>query len=229
MRCPYCNCENSKTLETRDSPENTTRRRRECVNCGKRYTTYEYIETVELMVRKKDGKLERFDVNKIIRGLQKACEKRPVTMSQINELAAQVRQDLMLKGTEEVASREIGDLIMKYLKGVDRIAYIRFASVYKQFEEPEDFRRLLLEVKKMKNGRLRNVSELEHVTDCNIRKLYAGLVAVMIVAASVSLLIGQPFVNGFVLLISAVMLVAMTLGYRQIKIICKAFKLRLKR
>ena len=148
MRCPYCNSEESKTLETRDSIENTTRRRKECISCGKRYTTYEYLETIELMVRKKDGQLERFDVNKIIRGLQKACEKRPITMSQINELADQVRQDLMLKGTEEITSGEIGDLIMKYLKNVDRIAYIRFASVYKQFEEPEDFRRLLLEVKK---------------------------------------------------------------------------------
>lgn len=148
MRCPYCNSEENKTLETRDSPENTTRRRKECINCGKRYTTYEYLETIELMVRKKDNQLERFDVNKIIRGLQKACEKRPVTMGQINELASQVRQDLMSKGTEEISSREIGDLIMKYLKGVDRIAYIRFASVYKQFEEPEDFRKLLLEVKK---------------------------------------------------------------------------------
>jgi transcriptional repressor NrdR len=148
MRCPYCNSEESKTLETRDSIENTTRRRKECISCGKRYTTYEYLETIELMVRKKDGQLERFDLNKIIRGLQKACEKRPVTMSQINELAGQVRADLMLKGTEEIASREIGDSIMKHLKGVDRIAYIRFASVYKQFEEPDDFRKLLLEVKK---------------------------------------------------------------------------------
>jgi transcriptional repressor NrdR len=147
VRCPFCNSENSKTLETRDSPENTTRRRKECINCSKRYT-YEYLETVELMVRKKDGELQRFDVNKIIRGLQKACEKRPITMSQINELAGQVRQDLMLKGTEEITTREIGDLIMKYLKNLDRIAYIRFASVYKQFEEPEDFRRLLSEVKK---------------------------------------------------------------------------------
>lgn len=148
MRCPYCNSEESKTLETRDSPENTTRRRKECTSCGKRYTTYEYLETVELMVRKKDGELQRFDVNKIIRGLQKACEKRPVTMDQINELAGHVRQDLMLKGTEEVASEEIGDLIMKHLKKVDRIAYIRFASVYKQFEEPEDFRKVISEVKK---------------------------------------------------------------------------------
>ena len=148
MKCPYCNSEESKTLETRDSPENTTRRRKECISCGKRYTTYEYLETIELMVRKKDGKLERFDVNKIIRGLQKACEKRPVTMNEINELAGKVRQDLMLKNIEEISSREIGDSIMKHLKSVDRIAYIRFASVYKQFEEPEDFRRVLLEVKK---------------------------------------------------------------------------------
>jgi len=148
VKCPYCGSEDFKTLETRDSPENTTRRRKECINCGKRFTTYEYVETVELMVRKKDGKLERFDVNKIIRGLQKACEKRPVTMDQINESAGLVRQDLMLKGKEEVTSQEIGDLVMKYLKNLDRIAYIRFASVYKQFEEPEDFRRLLQEVKK---------------------------------------------------------------------------------
>jgi transcriptional repressor NrdR len=148
MRCPFCNSENSKTLETRDSAENTTRRRKECITCNKRYTTYEYLETVELMVRKKDGELQRFDVNKIIRGLQKAFEKRPVTMAQINELADHVRQDLMLKGAQEVASEEIGDLIMQYLKKVDRIAYIRFASVYKQFEEPEDFRRVISEVKK---------------------------------------------------------------------------------
>jgi transcriptional repressor NrdR len=148
MRCPYCNSENSKTLETRDSPDNATRRRRECISCAKRFTTYEYVETVELMVRKKDGRLERFDVNKIIRGLQKACEKRPVSMDQINDLAGKIRQDLMLKDADEVASREIGDIVIKHLKNVDRIAYIRFASVYKQFEEPDDFRRLLLEVKK---------------------------------------------------------------------------------
>jgi transcriptional repressor NrdR len=148
MNCPYCGSTEFKTLETRDSTKNTTRRRKECIICGKRFTTYEYVETIELMVRKKDGKLERFDVNKIIRGLQKACEKRPVTMGQINELAGTIRQDLMLKGKEEIASKEIGDLVMKYLKELDRVAYIRFASVYKKFEEPEDFRRLLLEVKK---------------------------------------------------------------------------------
>ena len=148
MKCPYCGSEEFKTLETRDSLENTTRRRKECINCGKRFTTYEYVESVEIMVRKKEGKLEQFDVNKVIRGLQKACEKRPVNMEQINQLASQVRQDLMLGGKGEVTSQEIGDLVMKRLKGLDRIAYIRFASVYKKFEEPEDFGRLLLEVEK---------------------------------------------------------------------------------
>jgi transcriptional repressor NrdR len=148
LKCPYCASADFKTLETRDSPDNTTRRRKECIDCGKRFTTYEYVETVEVMVRKKDGKLERFDVNKTIRGVQKACEKRPVTMDQINELASLVRQAIMQKGKDEIASKEIGDLVMKYLRELDHVAYIRFASVYKKFEEPEDFRRVLLEVKK---------------------------------------------------------------------------------
>jgi len=148
MKCPYCESENLKTLETRDSPDNTVRRRKECAECGRRFTTYEYVETVELVVRKKDGRIERFDLNKIVRGLQKACEKRPVTMEQIHTLAEHVRQDLTKQGKEEVSSREIGDLVMKYLKELDRVAYVRFASVYRQFEEPEDFKRVLLEVRK---------------------------------------------------------------------------------
>jgi len=100
------------------------------------------------MVQKTDGRIERFDLNKIVRGLQKACEKRPVTMEQIHELAECVRQDLMMLGKDEVSSQEIGDIVMKYLKNLDRIAYVRFASVYKSFEEPEDFRRILKEVRK---------------------------------------------------------------------------------
>jgi transcriptional repressor NrdR len=147
LKCPYCGSENLKTLETRDSPDNAVRRRKECGDCERRFTTYEYIETVELIVKKRDGRPERFDLNKIIRGLQKACEKRPVTMERIHELAEQVRQDLMAPGKEEVSSEEIGDLVMKHLKKLDRVAYIRFASVYRKFEEPEDFQRLLKEVK----------------------------------------------------------------------------------
>jgi transcriptional repressor NrdR len=148
MKCPYCGSESVKTLETRDTQNNAVRRRKECMDCARRFTTYEYIEAVELMVRKKDGRLERFDSNKIIRGLQKACEKRPVTMQQIRDLAQRVKQDLMMKGTDEVSSREIGDLVIGYLKKLDRVAYVRFASVYRRFEEPEDFRRILKEVRK---------------------------------------------------------------------------------
>lgn len=148
MKCPYCISENVRTLETRESLNNAVRRRKECMECGKRFTTYEYVEAVELMVRKKDGRLERFDLNKIIRGLQKACEKRPVTMEQVHELAERVRQNLMMQGKEEVSSREIGDLVVKHLKKLDRIAYVRFASVYRRFEELDDFKRVLLEVKK---------------------------------------------------------------------------------
>jgi transcriptional repressor NrdR len=148
VKCLYCGSENLKTLETRDSPDNSVRRRKECGECGRRFTTYEYVETVELMVTKKDHRPERFDLNKIVRGLQKACEKRPVTMEQIHELAEHVRQDLMALGKDEVSSREIGDLVMKYLKSLDRVAYIRFASVYREFEEPEDFKRVIQEVKK---------------------------------------------------------------------------------
>jgi transcriptional repressor NrdR len=147
MKCPYCGSESLKTLETRDSPDNTVRRRKECENCGKRFTSYEYVEAVELMVKKKDGRLERFDLNKIVRGLQKACEKRPVTMEQIRELAEHVRKDLMMAGKEEVSSKEIGDLVVKYLKKLDRVAYVRFASVYRSFEEPQDFEKVLRDVK----------------------------------------------------------------------------------
>ena len=147
MKCPYCGSENLKTLETRDSPDNTVRRRKECSDCGKRFTSYEYVESVELMVRKKDGRPERFDLNKIVRGLQKACEKRPVSMEQIRVLAERVRQDLTMLGKDEVTSQEVGDLVMKYLKKLDRVAYVRFASVYKSFEEPEDFRSVLKEIK----------------------------------------------------------------------------------
>jgi len=148
MKCPYCISEDVRTLETRESLNNAVRRRKECTQCGRRFTTYEYVEALELMVRKKDGRLERFDLNKTIRGLQKACEKRPVTTEQIHELAERVRQSLMMQGKEEVSSREIGDLVVKHLKKLDHIAYVRFASVYRQFEELDDFKRVLLEVKK---------------------------------------------------------------------------------
>jgi transcriptional repressor NrdR len=147
MKCLYCGSEKLRTLETRDSPGNTVRRRKRCEECGKRFTSYEYVKTVELMVKKKNGEIEPFNLDKIVRGLQKACEKRPVTMERIHELAEHVRQDLMMLGREEITSQEIGDLVMKYLKEVDRVAYVRFASVYRSFSEPTDFQSVLKEVK----------------------------------------------------------------------------------
>ena len=147
MNCVYCGSESLKTLETRNSPDNALRRRKECITCGKRFTTYEYIETIELMIRKQDARIERFDINKIVRGLQKACEKRSISMDKIKGVSECVRQDLMNMDQEVIASHKIGELVMKYLKSLDRVAYIRFASVHRNFEEPEDFQNVLMEVK----------------------------------------------------------------------------------
>ena len=147
MKCPFCGSEDLRTLETRNSPNNMIRRRKECLSCGKRITTYEYIEEIELMVKKKDGRLERFNIDKIITGLQKACEKRPVTLDQIKDIAEQVRQEILDEGREEVTSKEIGDMIIEHLRDLDYVAYVRFASVYRDFKEPSDFRRLMNEEK----------------------------------------------------------------------------------
>jgi len=112
------------------------RRRKECLDCGRRMTTYEYIEEIELMVRKKDGRLERFNL---------ACEKRPVSLEDMRDLAEKVRQSILEEGREVVSSQEIGDLVMGFLKELDYVSYVRFASVYRNFTDPEDFDKLLSE------------------------------------------------------------------------------------
>ena len=145
MNCPFCGSESLRTLETRDSPNNMNRRRKECVSCGRRITTYEYIELIELMVQKKDGRLERFNNDKIITGLQKASEKRPITLEQIKNIAETVRQDVLSEGKEVISSTEVGDMVMKHLKKLDYIAYVRFASVYREFKDPKDFEKLMKE------------------------------------------------------------------------------------
>ena len=145
MNCPFCGFDALKTLETRDSPNNMNRRRKECVSCGRRITTYEYIELIELMVQKKDGRMERFNIDKIITGLQKASEKRPISLEQIKNIAESVRQDILSEGKEIISSTEIGDRIMKQLKEIDYIAYVRFASVYREFKDPKDFEKLMKE------------------------------------------------------------------------------------
>jgi len=145
LRCPFCGSPNLRTLETRESPNNMNRRRKECLDCGRRMTTYEYIEEIELMVRKKDGRLERFNLDKIVKGLQKACEKRPVSLEDMRDLAEKVRQSILEEGREVVSSQEIGDLVMGFLKELDYVSYVRFASVYRNFTDPEDFDKLLSE------------------------------------------------------------------------------------
>jgi transcriptional repressor NrdR len=122
MQCPFCGSEDLRTLETRNSTNNMIRRRKECLACGKRVTTYEYIEEIELMVQKKDGRLERFNPDKIITGLQKASEKRPITLEQIKDIAEKVRQEIISEGKDEVTSKEIGDRIMAHLRNLDYVA-----------------------------------------------------------------------------------------------------------
>lgn len=145
LKCPFCGSEELRTLETRDSHNNMVRRRKECSACSKRFTTYEYIEEIELMVRKKDGRLERFNSDKIVKGLQKACEKRPVSLEQIKDIAEQVRQRIIADGKDEVSSREIGDIVISHLRDLDYVCYVRFASVYREFKEPSDFKEFMKE------------------------------------------------------------------------------------
>lgn len=140
MKCVYCGCEESKVLDSRSTEEsNSIRRRRECLQCGKRFTTYETIETVPILVIKKDGSRESFNIEKIKAGIIRACEKRPVSMAQIDEIAEDVEKKIQNSLRQEISSQEIGELIMEKLKTVDEIAYVRFASVYRQFKDVTNF------------------------------------------------------------------------------------------
>lgn len=139
MECPYCLNPEIRVVETRETDKFITRRRRECEKCNRRFTTYEKIEFGELRVIKKDGSRESFDPQKIKRGVLKATEKRPVTLDQINRLVSEIEIEIRDKGLQEVSSRKIGEIAMKKLKKLDHIAYVRFASVYKDFQDIESF------------------------------------------------------------------------------------------
>lgn len=140
MHCPYCNNNKSKVIDSRPTDDGyVTRRRRECMNCHKRFTTYEKIEDVPLRVIKKDGTGESFDRNKMVSGIITACEKRPVTMEQIEKLVDSVEKDLYNLMDKEVTSQYIGEAIMERLKELDEVAYVRFASVYRQFKDINTF------------------------------------------------------------------------------------------
>src|SRR3989338_582034 len=140
MKCPYCQNTETKVTDKRDAEEvNLTRRRRECLKCEKRFTTYEKIETSNILVIKKDGRKEQYSRDKIKKGLKKACEKRPVTDERIEAEIDAIEMQLLKNEKGEISSKDVGELAIKALKKLDKIAYIRFASVYREFADLEDF------------------------------------------------------------------------------------------
>ncbi|MBK8206669.1 MAG: transcriptional repressor NrdR [Planctomycetes bacterium] len=140
MRCPFCNVDNDKVVDSRSSSDGgVVRRRRECLACSKRFTTYERIEETPLRVVKKDGSRAPFDREKIRHGIQRACEKRPVSAAQIDEVVAEIDNEISRKYDREVPTRVIGEMVMEGLKRLDKVAYVRFASVYREFKDLEDF------------------------------------------------------------------------------------------
>ena len=146
MRCPVCGFADSKVVDSRPVEEgNSIRRRRECLSCQKRFTTFEMIETIQTIVIKKDGSKELFDRNKLLSGLLKACQKRPVNAE---EIVVEVESELQNSMASEITTVEIGELVMKYLKAKDEVAYVRFASVYREFKDIETFMSELKQLKK---------------------------------------------------------------------------------
>lgn len=134
MKCPYCGFAESKVIDSRPNEE-SIRRRRECMGCLKRFTTYEFVEHLPLVVIKKDGSRQSFDKVKLINGMVRACEKRPVTLAEIEQVANDIEQEVQNSLEREVPTSYIGELVMKRLKEIDEVAYVRFASVYRQFKD----------------------------------------------------------------------------------------------
>ncbi|MFH0935528.1 MAG: transcriptional regulator NrdR [Candidatus Omnitrophota bacterium] len=161
MRCPACGYKEDKVVDSRStSEESAVRRRRECLKCGRRFTTYEYIEEVSLMVIKKDGRREPFDRKKILSGIIRACEKRPISMEKMEAILTQVERAVQKKSDREVSSTRIGELVIERLKGLDDVAYVRFASVYRQFKDVGQFMdelKVMLGKEKQKPGRVKKV------------------------------------------------------------------------
>ena len=144
MRCPFCGHLESKVIDSRESKKGLSiRRRRECLSCKKRYTTYEKIEEIPYMVVKKDGRRQPFDSQKLLRGLLKACEKRPIALSKLEEIVEEIESKLQERAEKEMNGSEIGQLVMERLKILDKVAYVRFASVYREFKDVVEFKKEL--------------------------------------------------------------------------------------
>ena len=140
MKCPFCGHPESKVIDSRPADENASiRRRRECLACGKRFTTYETVESLPIVVIKKDGSRQSFDRQKVLRGMIRACEKRPVSLAELERIADEIEQELQNSMERELRTADIGEKVMERLRSVDQVAYVRFASVYRQFKDIDTF------------------------------------------------------------------------------------------
>ena len=140
MKCPFCGDQESKVIDSRHSEDGLSiRRRRECLSCAKRFTTYETVESLPMVVIKKDGSRQSFDRQKVLRGMIRACEKRPVTLAELERIADEIEQELQNSMEREIRTEAIGEKVMDRLRKVDQVAYVRFASVYRQFKDIDTF------------------------------------------------------------------------------------------
>ena len=140
MKCPYCGFNESKVIDSRPADENNSiRRRRECLSCSRRFTTYETVESLPVVVVKKDGSRQSFDRGKVLSGMIRACEKRPVPLAKLEKIAADIEQELQNSMEREVSTEIIGERVMEHLRTIDQVAYVRFASVYRQFKDIDSF------------------------------------------------------------------------------------------
>lgn len=151
MKCPFCSFTESKVIDSRPTDEYTSiRRRRECMKCGKRFTTYEKLESIALVVIKKDDSRQPFNRDKVLKGIMTACEKRPISLAQMEKLSDDIETELSQSMEREIKSTKIGEMVMEKLRAVDEVAYVRFASVYKQFNDINTF---MEELKGLMNGK----------------------------------------------------------------------------
>lgn len=162
MRCPYCVHTETKVLDSRESPNTAIRRRRECTQCSKRFTTYERLELLELSIVKRDDTKEQFSRDKLVKGMRRACEKRPVTGEQINQSADAIEAALRSMDTTEIPAHKIGELVIEHLKHLDDVAYIRFASVYRQFGDVKEFAD---EIKRLKQAKKQPVEMIAKIKE----------------------------------------------------------------
>src|SRR5947209_7637448 len=155
MKCPFCGFANDKVVDSRESKEaESIRRRRECLKCGKRFTTYERIDEIPYMVVKKDGRREKFERQKVLSGLLRACEKRPISMGKLEQIVNDAESFVIDSPERERKTSEVGELIMNHLKKIDKVAYVRFASVYMDFKDVKEFMNELKDLLKAKDNSL---------------------------------------------------------------------------